>query len=163
TLRPRFQCGRRLRPCPRLLLRRPHLRPAGRPRPPQPVRPGRPRGLSVRPLLAGPGASPASAAPLPLVVLGGATGAVSLCTEATLAGVPVAAALGVLVMLHWAIDFRFEVLLQPDGPLSGVPPVWTLIGETEHLAFAAACAALFGIAGFCSQGRSEQPPFAIIW
>jgi uncharacterized membrane protein len=98
-----------------------------------------------------------------LFVLAAATVAIAWRTEATLAVVPVAAALGVLALLHWAIDFRFEVLLNPDGPFSGAPPVWTVIGQSEHLTFAAACAALFGIAGFASQGRSEQPPFSIIW
>lgn len=96
-------------------------------------------------------------------VLAAATVAITWRTEATIAALPVAAALAVLVVVHWAVDYRFEVLIAPNGPFSGTPPVWTMIGRAEHLAFAVASTALFGIAGYCSQGRSEQPLFSIVW
>src|SRR5262245_4038614 len=98
-----------------------------------------------------------------LLVLAAAAVAIAWRTEAAIAAVPVAAALAVLVLVHWAIDFRFEVLAAPDGPFSGTPPQWTLIGRVEHLTFAVAVSALFAGVGFASQGRSDQPQFTIIW
>ncbi len=98
-----------------------------------------------------------------LLVLAAATVAIAWRTEAVIAVVPAAAALAVLVVVHWAVDFRFEILVKPDGPLSGTPPEWTIIGKGAHLAFAAATAALFGLAGYWSQGRSDQPQFSIAW
>jgi len=98
-----------------------------------------------------------------LFVLAAAAVAIAWRTEAAIAAVPVAAALVVLVVVHWAVDFRFDVLVAPDGPFAGAPPVWVMVGRNEHLTFAAAGAALFGVAGFCSQGRSDEPQFSITW
>ncbi len=98
-----------------------------------------------------------------LIVLAAATVAIAWRTEAALAAVPVAAALTVLVVVHWALDFRFDVLFAPDGPLSLAPPILVIPGRTEHLIFAAASAALFGVAGYWMQGRSDEPQFSIVW
>ena len=98
-----------------------------------------------------------------LIVLAAAAVAIAWRTEAALAAVPVAAALTVLVVVHWALDFRFDVLFTPDGPLSLAPPILVIPGRTEHLIFAAASAALFGVAGYWMQGRSNEPQFSIVW
>ena len=98
-----------------------------------------------------------------LFVLAAASVAIAWRTDAVLPVVPAAAALAVLALVHWAVDFRFDILARPDGPFSGTPPVWTIIGKNEHLAFAAAIAALFGVAGYWRQGQSDQPLFSIIW
>jgi uncharacterized membrane protein len=98
-----------------------------------------------------------------LIVLAAAAVAIAWRTEAALPAVPVAAALTVLVVVHWALDFRFDVLFAPNGPLSLAPPILVMPGRTEHLIFAAACAALFGGAGYWMQGRSDEPQFSIVW
>jgi uncharacterized membrane protein len=98
-----------------------------------------------------------------LLVLAAATVAITWRTDAVMAVVPAAAALAVLALVHWAVDFRFDILVKPDGPLSGTPPEWMIVGKGEHLAFAAAVAALFGVAGYWRQGRSGEPMFSIIW
>ena len=98
-----------------------------------------------------------------LVVLAAAAVAIAWRTEAALAAVPVAAALTVLVVVHWALDFRFDLLVAPNGPLSLAPPILVMVGRTEHLIFTAASAALFGVAGYWTQGRSDEPQFSIVW
>jgi uncharacterized membrane protein len=98
-----------------------------------------------------------------LFVLVAATVAITWRTDAVMMVVPAAAALAVLTLVHWALDFRFDILVKPDGPFSGAPPVWMIVDRNEHLAFAAAVAALFGVAGFWRQGRSGEPMFSIIW
>jgi uncharacterized membrane protein len=98
-----------------------------------------------------------------LFVLAAATVAITWRTDAVMAVVPAAAALAVLALVHWALDFRFDILVKPDGPLSGAPPVWMIVGQAEHVAFAAAVAALFGVAGYWRQGRSGEPMFSIVW
>ena len=98
-----------------------------------------------------------------LFVLAAATVAIAWRTEAVMPVVPFAAALAVLIVVHWAVDYRFEVLVSPNGPFSGIPPEWTTVARTEHLIFAAASALLFGAAGFYSQGRSDEPGFTVTW
>jgi uncharacterized membrane protein len=98
-----------------------------------------------------------------LFVLAAATVAITWRTDAVMAVVPAAAALAVLALVHWAVDFRFDILVKPDGPFSGTPPEWMIVGKGEHLAFAAAVAALFGVAGYWRQGRSGEPMFSIVW
>jgi uncharacterized membrane protein len=98
-----------------------------------------------------------------LFVLIAATVAIAWRTEAAIATMPVAAALAVLVVGHWALDWWFVVFATPDNPLSH----WTLEPQLAdrgvHVTFAAAIAALFGLSGYFAQGRSEQPTFSLWW
>ncbi|MDB5602163.1 MAG: hypothetical protein JWN71_4207 [Xanthobacteraceae bacterium] len=105
-------------------------------------------------------------APLSLITLAAliaATVAITWRTEATMLAVPAAAILGVLVVIHWALDYRFLLLVGPNSPFAGIPLRVELIGLSQHLGFAVVIAALFGAAGFQAQGRTEQPPFALVW
>jgi uncharacterized membrane protein len=92
-----------------------------------------------------------------------ATVAIAWRTEAAIMAMPVAAALTVLVVGHWALDWWFVVLASPTNPFSR----WTLEPQLAdrgvHVALAAANAALFGASGYFAQGRSRQPAFSILW
>jgi uncharacterized membrane protein len=98
-----------------------------------------------------------------LFVLIAATVAIAWRTEAAIATVPIAAALAVLVVGHWALDWWFVILAEPGTPLAH----WTLQPQLAdrgiHVGFAAANAALFGLSGFFAQGRSRQPMFSMLW
>lgn len=98
-----------------------------------------------------------------LFILAAATTAIAWRNETTILVVPVAAALAVLVIGHWAVNFNFELLWSPRGPFFGAPPTWTIVGRGQHLLFAAGTAAVFGVAGYCSQGRSQRVEFSMLW
>jgi uncharacterized membrane protein len=98
-----------------------------------------------------------------LFVLLAATVAIAWRTEAAIATLPVAAALAVLVVGHWALDWWFVVLATPDNPLSQWALEPQLADRGAHVVFAAAIAALFGFSGYFAQGRSEQPTFSLLW
>jgi uncharacterized membrane protein len=98
-----------------------------------------------------------------LFILIAATVAIAWRTESAIATMPIAAAFAVLVVGHWALDWWFVILAAPSNPLSH----WTLVPELAdrgvHVAFAAANAALFGLAGYLAQGRSRQPMSSMLW
>ena len=77
-------------------------------------------------------------------MLAAATAVIAWRSEAAMPAVPVAAALAVLVIVHWAVNFNFEILFTPRGPFYGAPPTWTITGRGQHLLFAAGTAAVFG-------------------
>lgn len=95
-----------------------------------------------------------------LFILIAATVAIAWRTEAAILAMPVAATLAALVIGHWALDWWF-VTVERNYPLS----LWTpqLADRGVHTAFAAACAALFGAAGYFAQGRSRRPEFSMVW
>ena len=86
----------------------------------------------------------ANTALITLFVLAAATAVIAWRSDATILAVPVAAALAVLVIVHWAVNFNFEILFSPRGPFFGAPPTWTITGSGQHLLFAAGTAAVFG-------------------
>lgn len=92
-----------------------------------------------------------------------ATIAIAWRTEAATASVPTAAVLAVIVIVHWTVQREIGSLVAPGGPVSGdLPePYGALYGA--HLALGAGYAALFGVAGFLSQGRSERAIGPILW
>jgi uncharacterized membrane protein len=98
-----------------------------------------------------------------LAVLIAATAAIAWRAEAAILAVPVAAAFGLLILVHWVTALHFDYLYAPDGMLSDFPldPLHQSIGL--HVAFGTGLAALFGAAGYMAQGRSEQPLAPVIW
>jgi uncharacterized membrane protein len=98
-----------------------------------------------------------------LAVLIAATAAIAWRAEAAIIAVPVAAAFGLLVIVHWVTALHFDSLYAPGGLLSDFPFELHLQGVSLHVAFGTGLAALFGAAGYLSQGRSEQPAFPVIW
>ncbi len=105
----------------------------------------------------------ANLALITLFVLVAATAAIAWRSEATIAAVPIAAGLAVLVVVHWAVNFNFEILFSPRGPFYGAPPTWTIVGRNTHLIFAAGAVGVVGLAGYWSQGRSERAEFSMLW
>ena len=67
-----------------------------------------------------------------------------------------------LVFLQWALDIRYEQLMR-----RAARPAWCgspqRVFYGTHLALGAGFAALFGVAGFLAQGRSNTPTIPILW
>lgn len=98
-----------------------------------------------------------------LAALIAASAAIAWRAEAAILTVPVAAAFGLPVILHWVTALHFEYLYAPNGLFSDFPFERHLQGFGLHVAFGTGLAALFGAAGYLAQGRSEQPLFPVIW
>ena len=98
-----------------------------------------------------------------LFMLAAATAIIAWRSDSTILAMPVAAALAVLVIVHWAVNFNFEILLSPRGPFYGAPPSWTITGRGQHLLFAAGTAAVFGGMGYWAQERSQRLEFSMLW
>lgn len=98
-----------------------------------------------------------------LALLMAATAAIAWRAEAAILAVPIAAAFGMLVVVHWVTALHFDYLYAPNGPLSdfSFDPLHQNI--SLHVVFGAGLAALFGAAGYLAQGRSEQPLAPVIW
>lgn len=92
-----------------------------------------------------------------------ATLAIAWRTEAATAAVPVAAAVAVLVMVHWAVNTHVPQLVWPSGPTAGAVPEPQTIAYGTQLGFGLAFMALFAVAGFFAQGRSELSIVSILW
>jgi uncharacterized membrane protein len=106
-----------------------------------------------------------SHAPIALVVfvlLVAAAVAMALRSEAAIGIVPVAAALAVLVMLHWAVDVRFVTHANGTWAIDYVP-VLRIQAVGLHLAAGAAFATLFGGGAFLAQGRSQVTQIPVLW
>jgi uncharacterized membrane protein len=96
------------------------------------------------------------------VILSAATVAVAWRAEAALWALPAAGVMAILVMLQWAVPAVFDQFILPAGVTRGaIPGPPTAIGL--HLGLGAAFAGLFGLSGFASQGRSENPFVALLW
>jgi uncharacterized membrane protein len=96
-------------------------------------------------------------------LLAAATVAVSWRAEAAVAAVPAAALLAALVMTRWALELNSEYLIAPSGPVAGAVPEPELARTGWHLTLGIGFAALFGIAGYLAQGRSERPIVPTLW
>ena len=105
----------------------------------------------------------ANTALITLFVLAAATAVIAWRSESAMLALPVAAALAVLVIVHWAVNFNFEILFTPRGPFYGAPPTWTITGRGQHLLFAAGTAAVFGGMGYWAQERSQRLEFSMLW
>jgi uncharacterized membrane protein len=105
----------------------------------------------------------ANTALITLFVLAAATAVIAWRSDAAILAMPVAAALAVLVIVHWAVNFNFEILFSPRGPFYGAPPAWTITGRGQHLLFAAGTAAVFGGIGYWAQERSARLEFSMLW
>src|SRR5262245_16487143 len=105
-------------------------------------------------------------APLALTVfavLVAASVAIAWRAEAAAGAVPAAALLAALVIARWAVDLNLERLVLPSGPVVGAVPEPPTADVGWHLARAGAFAALFGVAGYLAQGRSERPTVPLLW
>jgi uncharacterized membrane protein len=98
-----------------------------------------------------------------MFVLAAATAVIAWRSDAAILAVPVAAALAALVIVHWAVNFNFQILFTPSGPFYGAPPTWTISGRGQHLLFAAGTAAVFGGMGYWAQERSARLEFSMLW
>jgi uncharacterized membrane protein len=84
-------------------------------------------------------------------------------TEAATAAVPVAAVLCIAVMAHWAVHMQPNALIAPSGPTAPAIPEPGGFDYGSHFALAALWAALFGGAGFLTQGRSSRALVPMLW
>jgi uncharacterized membrane protein len=98
-----------------------------------------------------------------LFVLAATTVAIAWRTDAAILAVPAAALFAALIVVHWAIDPGFVVLLAPHGVLAGVRVELQLTRIGPHIAMAIATATLFGISGFLAQARATRREFALLW
>ena len=105
----------------------------------------------------------ANLALISLFVLVAATAAIAWRSEAAIAAVPVAAGLAVLVIVHWAVNFNFEILFSPRGPFFGAPPTWTIVGRNGHLLLAAGTAACSASADTGARAVPNGPEFSMLW
>jgi uncharacterized membrane protein len=84
-------------------------------------------------------------------------------TEAAIAAVPAAVVLVALVFWLWAVAFNVETTIAPGGPAAGLVPEPARFATGFHLTLGSALAALFALAGFLAQGRSERPLAPMLW
>jgi uncharacterized membrane protein len=96
-------------------------------------------------------------------VLVAASVAIAWRAEAAAGAVPAAALLAALVIVRWAVDANLERLVLPSGPVAGAVPEPPKADVGWHLVLAGAFAALFGVAGYLAQGRSERPTVPLLW
>ena len=102
------------------------------------------------------------AALITFAVLIVATVVIAWRTEAATAAVPIAALFAAFIIGQWALDIRYEQLIAPGGPPGVARQPWS-VDVTPHLVLGAGFAALFGVAGFLAQGRSNTPTIPILW
>jgi uncharacterized membrane protein len=95
-------------------------------------------------------------------ILTALTVAVAWRTDAALWALPASALMTLLVMLQWAVPTIFEQLVLDPGVTRGAVP-GPPTGTGSHLMLGLAFAALFGVSGYSAQGRSENPPIAVLW
>ena len=95
-------------------------------------------------------------------LLAAATVAIAWRTDAALWALPTAGLMTAVVMLQWVPHQIFEQLVLPPGVTRGaIPDLPT--GIELHLVLGAALAALFGLAGYAAQGRSQNPVVPLYW
>ena len=95
-------------------------------------------------------------------LLAAATVAIAWRTDAALWALPTAGLMTAVVMLQWMPHQIFEQLVMPPGVTRGaIPDLPT--GIESHLVLGAALAALFGLAGYAAQGRSQNPVVPLYW
>jgi uncharacterized membrane protein len=102
------------------------------------------------------------AALIAFAVLTAATVAIAWRTETATAAVPIAALFAAFIIGQWALDIRYEQLIAPGGPPGVARAPWS-VDVTPHLVLGALFAALFGVAGFFAQGRSNNATISILW
>ena len=118
------------------------------------------RAISFARLRAGDADDARPPALITLFVLAAATARSPGAAKPRSPAVPVAAALAVLVIVHWAVNFNFEILLSPRRPVlrraadAGRRPAAARIccSAPASLRCSAAC-------GYLAQGRAERPLF----
>jgi uncharacterized membrane protein len=83
-------------------------------------------------------------------------------TDSALWALPTAGLMTAVVMLQWVPQQIFEQLVMPPGVTRGaIPDLPT--GIALHLVLGGALAALFGLAGYGAQGRSQNPVVPLYW
>jgi uncharacterized membrane protein len=97
------------------------------------------------------------------VALIAATVAIAWRSDAAVGTLIAAAPLAALVIVRWALDFDLAHLVAPSGPVAGAVPEPESAQYGWHLALGVGFAALFGVTGYCAQGRGEQPLVPILW
>jgi uncharacterized membrane protein len=96
---------------------------------------------------------------LVFTLLTAATVAIAWRAEAAAAAVPVAAVLAALVMAHWVLAAKNVFLTAPPTGRFEASPA----DVQWHLAYGFVFAALFGVTGFLTQGRSTGASVPIRW
>jgi uncharacterized membrane protein len=96
---------------------------------------------------------------LVFTVLTAATVAIAWRAEAAAAAVPIAAVLAALVMAHWVLAAKHVFLTAPPTEQFEASPA----DVQWHLAYGFVFAALFGVTGFLTQGRSTGASVPICW
>jgi uncharacterized membrane protein len=96
---------------------------------------------------------------LVFTLLTAATVAIAWRAEAAAAAVPIAAVLAALVMAHWVLAAKNVFLTAPPTGRFEASPA----DVQWHLAYGFVFAALFGVTGFLTQGRSTGASVPIRW
>ena len=96
---------------------------------------------------------------LVFTLLTAATVAIAWRAEAAAAAVPIAAVLAALVMAHWVLAAKNVFLVAPPTGRFEPSPA----DVQWHLAYGFVFAALFGVTGFLTQGRSTGASVPIRW
>ena len=97
------------------------------------------------------------------VALIAATVAIAWRSNAAVGALMAAAPFAALVIGRWALDLDLAHLVAPSGPVAGAVPEPESAQYGWHLSLGVGFAALFGVTGYCAQGRGEQPLVPILW
>ncbi len=89
--------------------------------------------------------------------------AIAWRAEAATGAVPAAAFLTLIVFADWALQYNFVNLIAPSGVTAPAIPDPPRVDVMWHFVLGTVFAAMFGVAGFFAQGRSEAAPIPMVW
>ncbi|MCX7312143.1 MAG: DUF2339 domain-containing protein [Alphaproteobacteria bacterium] len=92
-----------------------------------------------------------------------ATVAIAWRTEAAAGAVPIAAVLATIVIVRWALAPELPHLIAPAGAAGVAAPQPWESDARSHLTLGLLFVALFGLAGFLAQGRSQSSFIPLLW
>src|SRR5262249_54656588 len=93
-----------------------------------------------------------------------AAAAIAWHAAAATAAVPVTALFAAVMMAHWAVHMRPDLLLAPSGPTApAIPEPAASFDYGWPFALAALWAARLGGGGFLAQGRSSRALIPMLW
>ena len=92
-----------------------------------------------------------------------ATVGIAWRAESATAAVPAAAALTIVVFVHWALRIVAAHLIAPSGSAAPGGPEPAYVDYTWHLILGTFFGSLFAVTGFLAQGRSERPIGPMLW
>jgi uncharacterized membrane protein len=99
---------------------------------------------------------------VPFALLVATSVAIAWRTDAAAAALPAAALLSALVIVAWAVEAEVGHLVA-SGPGNGLGPQPSEADIAMHFALGAFFAGLFGIAGYCAQGRYARAAIPLLW